>query len=247
MPEPTPLHVDRHLALSFGAQAQAYEDHRPDFPDDLMDAVAALGHRVLDVGSGTGKAAAALLARGCDVLAVEPDSDMADIARAKGVTVEPGTFEHWDPRGRSFDLVVFARSWHWVDPIPALAKLAEILPVGGHVALLSHESSWRGFDNPAIHDIVDGVLGNNDTARRRLTDETAADFTAAGFDMRVEDFPLTETVTVADWLDTVFTYSRFLVLDQPTKYRLRDELSAALGDDPITITGSPRAMIARRR
>ncbi len=246
MAEPSPLHTDRDLALSFGAHAHAYEKHRPDFPDDLIDAVAALGHRTLDVGTGTGKAAAALAARGCDVLAVEPDSDMADIARAKGLTVEPGTFEDWDPRGRIFDLVVFARSWHWVDPTPALTKLTEIIPTGGHVALLSHESSWRKFDNPAVRDIVEKVLRSNDTARRQLTDDTIADFTEAGFDVHTEDFPTTETIETADWLDTVFTYSRFLVLDDAVKAELRRDLAAAVGPGPITINGSPRALIARK-
>ncbi|WP_052689046.1 methyltransferase domain-containing protein [Williamsia herbipolensis] len=242
-----PVHTDRRLALSFGAEADNYERHRPDFPAEMMDAVAELGSRVLDVGTGTGKAAAALVARGCEVLGVEPDPQMAAIARAKGVVVEEGTFEQWDPDGRQFDLVVFARSWHWVDPEVALPRLATIVPVGGHVALLAHEASWRTFDDPRIRAVIERVVPLGDTAARRATDEVVARFTAAGFDVRTEEFPMTQSVSTQEWLDSVFTYSRFLVLDEATRTDLRHELIDAIGTSEITVSGTPRAMIARRR
>lgn len=246
MADTDPLHADRRLALSFGAHADAYDRHRPGFPDDMMDAIARLGTRVLDVGAGTGKAAVALMARGCDVVAVEPDPDMADIARAKGVTVELGTFEDWDPRDRQFDLVTFARSWHWVDPTVALGTLATILPTGGHVALLAHEASWKAFEAAGVREVIARVLPDDDTSRRRATDATVDLFAEAGFDVRMEEFPMSETVGVDDWLDTVFTYSRFLVLDDAAKADLRRELADAVGPGPITVHGSPRALIGRR-
>ncbi|MGJ0118082.1 methyltransferase domain-containing protein [Williamsia sp. MIQD14] len=242
-----PVHTDRALALSFGAEAENYERHRPDFPGEMMDAVADLGPRVLDVGTGTGKAAAALTARGCEVLGLEPDAAMAAIARAKGVAVADGTFEQWDPAGRQFDLVVFARSWHWVDPEVALPRLATIVPTGGHVALLAHEASWRTFDDPRIRAVIERVVPLGDTAARRATDEVVARFTAAGFDVRTVEFPMTQTVSTTEWLDSVFTYSRFLVLDDATKTDLRQRLSDAIGTSEITVSGTPRAMIARRR
>ncbi|MGU3291822.1 class I SAM-dependent methyltransferase [Williamsia sp. M5A3_1d] len=242
-----PVHTDRALALSFGAEADNYERHRPDFPAAMMDAVAELGSRVLDVGTGTGKAAAALTARGCEVVGVEPDAAMAAIARAKGVAVEDGTFEQWDPAGRQFDLVVFARSWHWVDPEVALPRLAAMVPAGGHVALLAHEASWRTFDDPRIRAVIERVVPLGDTAARRATDEVVARFTSAGFEVRTEEFPMTQTVPTEEWLDSVFTYSRLLVLDEDTRTDLRQQLSDAVGASEITVSGTPRAMIARRR
>ena len=75
---------------------------------------------------------------GADVLAVEPDPRMARVAAAKGIRVEQVTFEEWRPAGRDFDLVVFAQSFHWVDPVPALEKVAAILRPGGRLALLAN-------------------------------------------------------------------------------------------------------------
>ncbi|MCW2686159.1 MAG: methylase involved in ubiquinone/menaquinone biosynthesis [Mycobacterium sp.] len=68
------------------------------------------------MGAGTGIASAQLLEAGAHVLVVEPDPRMARIAADKGIRVEVATFEEWQPAGRSFDLVVFAQSFHWVRP-----------------------------------------------------------------------------------------------------------------------------------
>jgi SAM-dependent methyltransferase len=65
------------------------------------------------------------------VLAVEPDERMARLAAAKGIRVEQASFEEWRPADREFDLVVFAQSFHWVDPRLALQKVAAILRKGG--------------------------------------------------------------------------------------------------------------------
>ncbi len=61
---------------------------------------------------------------------------MARVAASKGIPVEQATFEDWHPAGRSFDLVVFAQSFHWVRPQTALKKAATILGPGGRLVLL---------------------------------------------------------------------------------------------------------------
>lgn len=91
---------------------------------------------MLDVGAGTGIASKQLADAGADVVAVEPDPEMAAVAAAKGLTVDVATFEDWEPAGRTFDLVVFAQSFHWVEPGSALTKVAGLLTDGGRLALL---------------------------------------------------------------------------------------------------------------
>ena len=80
------LFEDRSRAESFGDIAEAYDRARPSYPPALFDDLLADGARtVLDVGCGTGIVAALLAARGCDVLGVEVDERMAQVARAKGI------------------------------------------------------------------------------------------------------------------------------------------------------------------
>ena len=141
-PEPAPpeLHKARLIAESFGNDAEGYDRARPGYPGALVARVVAgsPGLDVLDVGCGTGIAARQFQAAGCTVLGVEPDARMAGFARARGLAVEVATFEAWDPHGRTFDAVIAAQSWHWVDPVTGPAKAATVLRPGGRLAIFSH-------------------------------------------------------------------------------------------------------------
>src|SRR5581483_5420759 len=112
-------HRHRQIAESFGTDAERYDRTRPRYPDALVDRVVAgsPGPDVLDVGCGTGIAARQFRAAGCRVLGVEVDARMAELARRSGLEVEVGSFETWDPAGRTFDAVIAAQAWHWVDPV----------------------------------------------------------------------------------------------------------------------------------
>ncbi|MFE7161594.1 class I SAM-dependent methyltransferase [Streptomyces sp. NPDC057636] len=141
-PDPPPLesHEARRMAESFGVDAQRYDQARPDYPDALVTRIVARspGPDVLDVGCGTGIAARQFQAVGCAVLGVEPDARMADFARARGLQVEVAAFEAWQPAGRTFDAVIAAQSWHWVDPAVGTVKAARVLRPGGQLAIFGH-------------------------------------------------------------------------------------------------------------
>lgn len=156
-PEPPPAepHLARRTAESFGADAPRYDQARPGYPEalvarivaaspgpDVRDATDVLDGTeapdVLDVGCGTGIAARQFQAVGCTVLGVEPDARMAEFARARGLQVEVSAFEPWQAAGRSFDAVVAAQSWHWVDPAVGAAKAAQVLRPGGRLAIFGH-------------------------------------------------------------------------------------------------------------
>jgi SAM-dependent methyltransferase len=128
------------MAESFGTDAQRYDRARPAYPDALVARIVAAspGPDVLDIGCGTGIAARQFRAAGCTVLGIEPDERMADVARAHGLRVEVATFETWQSADRTFDAVVAAQSWHWVDPVAGAAKAAHVLRPGGRLAVFGH-------------------------------------------------------------------------------------------------------------
>ncbi len=101
------------------------------------------GRDVLDVGCGTGISARLFQAAGCRVLGVDPDPRMAELARQGGTAAEVARFEDWDPAGRTFDAVIAAQAWHWVDPAAGAAKAAAVLRPGGRMAVF-----WNAFDPP---------------------------------------------------------------------------------------------------
>jgi SAM-dependent methyltransferase len=138
-------HLQRQVAEGFGADAGRYDRARPTYPSGLADRIVAAspGRDVLDVGCGTGISARLFQAAGCRVLGVDPDPRMAELARQGGTEAEVARFEDWDPAGRTFDAVIAAQSWHWVDPAAGVAKAAAVLRPGGRLAVF-----WNAFDPP---------------------------------------------------------------------------------------------------
>lgn len=166
------IHKDRKRAESFGAVARDYEAFRPKYPEALIATIYEAGKvvassaddneslsdrtgsvspadggtrpRILDVGAGTGILSAQLEAAGAEVLTVEPDPEMAAIAKSKGLNVEVSAFEEWDPHARTFDLVTFGQSFHWIDPAVALPLIRTILHPYGKLALAWNDVEATG-------------------------------------------------------------------------------------------------------
>ncbi len=138
-------HRQRQVAEGFGTDAARYDRARPTYPASLVDRIIAAspGRDFLDVGCGTGISARLFAAAGCRVLGVDPDPRMAELARQGGTETEVATFEDWDPAGRTFDAVIAAQAWHWVDPAAGAAKAAAVLRPAGRLAVF-----WNAFDPP---------------------------------------------------------------------------------------------------
>jgi SAM-dependent methyltransferase len=231
------LFEDRSRAESFGAVAAQYDRARPSYPPALVDALLDGGARsVLDVGCGTGIAAALLVARGCAVLGVDVDARMAQLARAKGLKVEIARLEDWDPRGRRFDLVTSAQAWHWVDPRAGAARAAEALHVGGRIGVF-----WSfGDPPPHVWELLSPIY-------TRLAPGVESDSVLFGDrDARVQDalagiedsgaygpaettrFPWSRRYDTAAWLEQLATHSDHQALAAPQRERLLEEVGEAI-------------------
>src|ERR1700709_640525 len=111
------MHDQPDRAQSFGDWADEYDRYRAGYPAALAADLLAGGRRsVLDIGFGTGKAALAVAEQGGDVLGGDPAGRMARVASANGIPPEVARFEDWNPRGRRFDVIICASTWHWLDP-----------------------------------------------------------------------------------------------------------------------------------
>jgi len=229
------MHDQRHRAEVFGSAAEAYDRYRPSYPDALIDdLVAPHPTRALDIGCGTGKAGRLLAARGVQVLGVEIDEDMAEVARRSGLEVEVGAFESWDPAGRTFDLAVSGQAWHWIDPALGVPKLAALLRPGAQLALFWNAVRLDPSTRELLREVYARVAPEASALGRQLDDTQdppyARDLRASGLFASVElrKYPWTRTYPAEEYVRMVSTYSDHLILPAVRRAELANEVTAAL-------------------
>jgi trans-aconitate methyltransferase len=199
---------------------------------------------VLDVGAGTGISSVQFAQRDAEVLAVEPDARMAELARHKGIRTEIATFEEWDPAGRSFDLVVFAASFHWVDPAVALPKVRELLTARGRLAMMWNRVRPVGALAPRLAEVIDEHTDGHSAESARSSDEVHDLLASAGFSSSERQYTRRYRLSADDFLALQFTYSRFLVLDEQRAVALRSALADVIAGDDVEMGGDTVAIVA---
>jgi SAM-dependent methyltransferase len=237
------LFEDRVRAESFGAVAAQYDRARPSYPPALVEELLADGVRsVLDVGCGTGIAAALFAARGCTVLGVEVDARMAELARAKGLEVEVERFEDWRSAGRRFDVVACAQAWHWIDPAAGAIRAGQALGEGGRIGVFWNfgdpPSHLRELLSPVYARLGPGVerysvlFGNRDDRVR----STIAGIAQSGAfrSATTGTFAWSKRYDTAGWLEQLTTHSEHRALEPPQRERVLDAVARAVD----TIGGS---------
>jgi SAM-dependent methyltransferase len=245
-------HLQRQVAEGFGADAGRYDRARPSYPLDLVDRIIAAspGRDVLDVGCGTGISARLFQAADCRVLGVDPDPRMAELARQGGTETEVAKFEDWDSAGRTFDAVVAAQAWHWVDPVAGVGKAAAVLRPGGRLAVF-----WNAFDPPkdvreAFAEVFRRVLADSPfggfwdrpavEAYRAGCEKVTAVIRQAGTFAEPEEWLSywKRPYTREEWLDLVPTTGGFTRHPEAVQRELLDGLGAAVDAAGGTFTMS---------
>ncbi len=221
--------------LGFGTVAQTYDHIRPSYPQSAIDWVfVGLGDSldVIDVGAGTGKLTAQLLAPGRRVHAIEPDPNMLRVLTKKlpTVTGHLGTGEALPLAASSADVVTVAQAFHWMDEERSMTEFARILRPGGRVALLwndrdSQRAEWNEILTRKLQS-----LGENTTAHRSagLVPEQPL-----GFDP-VEGLtvPWVQDITPEGLLDLVRSRSYVIALSASRREAFLDEVRELLETHP---------------
>lgn len=134
------------MGVDFGRTARDYARYRTAFPPELFARLAAVGigtagHRVVDIGTGTGTLARGFAAAGCAVAGVDVAPEMLVEARRlddeAGVSVDyrvAGAEDTGLPSA-SWDVVSAGQSWHWFDRPRVLAEARRLLVGCGALAI----------------------------------------------------------------------------------------------------------------
>ncbi len=199
-------------ATSFGQVADDYDRVRPGPPDAALDWLVPPGcEAAVDLGAGTGLFTRALRSRVTRVTAVEPDERMRAVlaARSPGVRVVAGSGEVIPLPDASADAVFVSSAWHWLDPDRAVPEIARVLRDGGRLGVI-----WTGRDRQAgwvadLSRIIRPSAGSPESAAPspRRGYRVALPDGAPFANVATESFTFTRTMTVADLVDWLSTYS----------------------------------------
>ena len=144
----------------FSGLADAYAEARPEYPDTLFDAIAAVvpaTAQVWEPGCGSGQATRGLAQRFAHVHATEPSAKQLErhwAQQAPGnvtLTVEPG--ERTALPDTSVQLVAVAQALHWFDRERFFEECARVLSPGGVLA------AWGYGDFVAPPGMIQGGRG----------------------------------------------------------------------------------------
>ncbi|MGH6693955.1 class I SAM-dependent methyltransferase [Sphingopyxis sp.] len=200
--------LDRAVGtIAFGADVAGYAAGRLDYPGELFAILAERGGlapavHVLEIGPGTGQATRELLDAGAArVVAVEPDPELSAHLRAWGearLDVANMPFGPAVQGDRSFDLIVAATAFHWLEAGPALGDVRRLLKPGGGFAMW-----WNVFCEPGEDRLFDALFDGLARPPSMLSDQhysldaaaRTADLAAAGL-TRIEHVMLERRIAM---------------------------------------------------
>ena len=213
----------------FSGVADHYAAARPEYPEALFDALAAVvpaTASVWEAGCGSGQATRGLAARFAHVHATDPSAEQlsrhwasrSDDARVS-LAVEPG--ESTALADGSVGLVAVAQALHWFDRPRFFAECQRVLVPGGVLA------AWGYGDFVPPEGMLDAVSDY----RRQIgpywpAERVEVDAGYAGY-----DWPFPALPAAAAWLEAEWSLQRFLryLGSSSASHRCLQ----ASGDDPV--------------
>jgi SAM-dependent methyltransferase len=235
--------------MTFDRAAVLYDKARPEYPDGLFDALVSAaglrpGDRVLEVGTGTGRATLPMAQRGFRITGLEPGHNLAVVARRNlqefDVNVVESSFEDWEADDE-YALVFAATSWHWINPAVRYANAWRVVRPGGHLALWSASHVFpAGGDQlfrqlaPVYDEIGESIPSDPPWPRPGELSDDRFDIEGSGLfevvDIRHFDW---ESVYDADeYIELLDTFSGHISMQAWQRTRLYGEIRRRLAERP---------------
>jgi SAM-dependent methyltransferase len=191
-------------ARHFARVAATYDELRPvdecwwQVFDALVEAGDLRGRRVLEVGCGTGRLAAALAERAvARVWGIEASEEMALRARERDVNVKVARAERLPFKSGWFDRAVSRMSVHLFDRPRAFSELRRVLADDGRAVMATFDPAW--FEHHWLLPWFSAVTAI-DAVRFPSADVLERELRAAGFDVEVRRLEQEAEITRDDAL-----------------------------------------------
>ncbi len=221
---------------SFDTVASLYDQYRPGYPQELVDDLIALinlpkGSRILEIGSGTGKATILFARLGYAIYCIEPGAHLADLAaknlqKYPAITFENTRFEESLEFTSEFDLVISAQAFHWIRKDVGYAKIHHALKSSGSLAFFWNMhpdlEEQIDIDLEKIYREIVPELVIKQSSIENVIEERSHEIAQSGLfgPVTIRRFPWYAVYQTRQYLGLLNTYSDHLRLSETTRQHL---------------------------
>jgi SAM-dependent methyltransferase len=239
---------DDRYRCSFDSVAETYERTRPGYADAAIEWIAERYpmHRVLDLGAGTGKLTRQLVARGAEVVAVEPGDAMRAVLErvVPEAEVLAGSAESIPLPDESVDVVTAAQAFHWFRHAEALEEMHRVLKRGGGCALISNE--WDDED-PLVHKLGEILARLRPEGAHRGDQAFAAIESSPLFgDRHEQQFPHGDRLDADGLVGLMASISAVAAASPDERARVEAEVRALVRVPEVDLPMSTKVVLLRR-
>jgi protein-L-isoaspartate O-methyltransferase len=238
--------MSKNRSETFNEVAELYDASRPVYPSALIDDIVNLAElsesaKILEIGTGTGKATMPFASKGYTIHCLEPGAKLAAVAAKNlrsypNVTIETIKFEDWQLQESVFDLAIAAQSMHWIAAETGYAKVASSLKQTGKIALF-----WNWSLSPNSNDEVFQQLDElyqTYFAMQLKTFEVerekhAAELLQSGYfkNLVINEYPFSIQYNTQQYLDLVRTQSDYLILTEANQRTVDNAIANIINTD----------------
>jgi SAM-dependent methyltransferase len=237
---------------SFDSVADLYDEFRPAYPQEIVDRIIVYSNlpehgRILEIGSGTGKATRLFAGRGYSIHCIEPGRNLARLAAGTlrdfpRVTFEIARFEQSKEPAGEFNLAISAQAFHWVSEEVGYGKVAQALKTHGTIALFwNMNPAFQGKIATELDNIYQSLvpeLNGLHIDDEQVMQERIKTINQSGFfgPVTLERFPWSRTYQTREYLGLLNTYSDHLRLKEKARQNLFKAIAAAIDAQGGSIT-----------
>ena len=227
--------------LSFNDVPELYERLRPTYPEKLIEDIinySALTStsEILEIGPGTGQITLPFARRGYSITGIEIGENLVDHLRTKllnypNAKIYNYSFEEWDNMGKTFDLIISAQAFHWIDPNIGYPKVEQLLNKNGRLALI-----WIYHPCTDMINELDKVYKKYFPNYKKLEDvesqmnKQIEEIKASNLfaNLKVYTYQFEIEYTSSQYIDLLDTYSDHRTMDKEIKSLLFNEIKKTI-------------------
>ena len=226
----------------FHQMSDYYDKYRPDYPEEIIRTIInkanlAASSKLLEIGSGSGKATAQFADFGFEIVCIEPGVDLVEQGKAKfkdnkNIKFVASRFEDYSAPPEYFDAIISAQAFHWVSQPLGYEKCAKTLKKGGYLAPFWYIDLSRDVDLDreliSICHKYDGFVSimpeeNYDKRMESITSKIVSSGLFSNPEI-IHSF-LEKNYTADEYFNLLLTASNFVEQPEKAKQACREELT----------------------